>query len=262
MTFKTLSYEKRDSEAWITLNQPDKLNALGVEGSSELRQALDELMDDRDARVLVLTGSGRAFCAGGDVASFHAHGEEAPRVLRAIIFNLHTAISYLLDLQIPVVAGINGVTAGAGMGLFMAADMAIAVESARFTMAYTAIGATPDGSSTFFLPRLVSTRRAMELALTNRTLTAQEALEWGLVNQVVAEEQYEAALRKLVEQLKNGPTRAFGNTRRLIRQSLYTPLATQLEDEGNTIAAMGRTADFREGVAAFVEKRKPGFSGR
>lgn len=262
MTFKTLRYEKRDSEVWITLNQPEKLNALGVEAASELRQALDELKDDDDARILVITGTGRAFCAGGDVATFHAHGEQAPSVLRAIIFHLHAAISYMLDLKIPVVAGINGVTAGAGMGLCMAADLAIAVESAKFTMAYTAIGATPDGSSTFFLPRLVGTRRALELALTNRTLTAQEAFEWGLVNDVVADDRYSEALEKLVQRLKGGATVAFGHTRRLLRQSLHTPLATQLEDEGNTIATMGRTADFREGVAAFVEKRKPRFSGR
>ncbi len=141
------------------------------------------------------------------------------------------------------------------------ADIAIAAESAVFTMAYTGIGATPDGSSTYFLPRIIGTRRAMELALTNRQLSAQEALDWGMINAVVPDAELVGELDKLARRLSRGPTRAFGKTRRLIRESLHTSLATQLENEAECIISMGATEDFREGVTAFIEKRKPAFKG-
>jgi len=247
MALTTLRYEMNAGVGWITLDQPQSMNALSIELASELRETLGVVKDDPQVRVLVLTGSGRGFCAGGDVAAFYD--------------NLHAAIAYMLDLKIPVIAGINGVVAGAGMGLCMATDLAIAAESARFTMAYTGIGAAPDGSTSFFLPRLVGSRRAMELMLTNRRLDAAEALEWGLVNRVVPDDQLEPELRKLADQLGNGPTAAYGMARRLVRESLYSSVATQLENEANSIVASAKTADFREGVAAFVEKRKAEFKG-
>jgi len=261
MDYQALLYENADGIARITLSRPKSLNALDLTLGSELRNALEEVRHDASVRVLVLTGLGRGFSAGGDVASFHAHVDAAPQYLRELLMHFHTAIATLLELSVPVIAGINGVTAGAGMGFCLAADLAIAAESAVFNMAYTGIGATPDGSTTYFLPRVVGTRRAMEMVLLNRTLSADEALTWGLVNEVVPDDELAAAVQALAERLRDGPTRAYGNARRLIRESHNTQLATQLEDEGNSIAAMGATADFREGVTAFIEKRKPHFTG-
>ena len=261
MDYQALKYENADGIARITFSRPEALNALDPTLATELRTALEEVRGDRSVRVLVLTGTGRAFSAGGDVASFHAHIDTAPAFLRELLMHFHSAIATLLDLPVPVIAGVNGVAAGAGMGFCMAADLAVAAESAVFTMAYTGIGATPDGSTTYFLPRIIGTRRAMEMVLLNRVLSAQEALEWGLVNEVVADDDLGDAVQALAVRLRDGPTRAYGNARRLIRESLNTQLATQLENEGNSIVAMGATADFREGVTAFVEKRKPRFTG-
>lgn len=148
------------------------------------------------------------------------------------------------------------------MGLFLAADLAIAAESATFVMAYTGIGVCPDGGSTFFVPRLVGQRRALELMLTNRRLSAREALDWGLVNQVVPDADLVAAVRAQAERLAHGPTLAFAQARALLRQSFSNTAEAQLEQEARSLAAMGATADFREGVTAFVEKRSPSFSGR
>jgi 2-(1,2-epoxy-1,2-dihydrophenyl)acetyl-CoA isomerase len=262
MTYKTLVSDLVNGIARITLSRPDSLNALDVDMARELHHSLDALRDDTEIRVLVLTGTGRGFCAGGDVAAFRAHLDEERDYLRELLMHFHAAVATLLDLRVPVIAAVNGVTAGAGMGLCMATDLAIAAESAVFTMAYTAIGATPDGSTTYFLPRIVGTRRAMDMVLLNRKLDAREALEWGLVNQVVDDDALPDAIADLAEKLRDGPTRAYGNARRLIRESFNTAIATQLEAEGSSIIEMAGTEDFREGVTAFIDKRQPAFRGR
>ena len=258
MDFETIEYRKRHNSVWITLNQPDSLNALSLAMSTELEQALTALSNDGDARVLVLTANGRGFCAGGDVAAFN----DDPDNVGPILSHVHAVMRRLAALDMPIVAGINGITVGAGMGLCMAVDLAIAAESSAFTMAYTAIGATPDGSSTFFLPRMVGTRRAMELAVTNRKLNAQDALDWGLVNQVVPDDELGDALDRFVAKLEHGPTRAYAGVRHLLHASLQSTRDEQLDREGDSIVAMSQTADFREGVAAFMQKRKAEFHGR
>ena len=262
MTYTTLSYEEDEGIAKITLDRPDTLNALDIELGRDLHRVLGDIRDNPDVRVLILTGTGRGFSAGGDVAAFHAHLDNERAFLRELLVSFHASIAAILELRIPVIAGINGVTAGAGMGFCMATDLAIAAESAVFTMAYTGIGATPDGSTTYFLPRIVGTRRAMEMVLLNRKLGAREALDWGLVNEVVADDELDDAVYDLAARLRDGPTLAYGNARRLIRESLNTTYATQLENEGLSIVEMGGTEDFREGVTAFVEKRRPEFRGR
>ena len=178
-----------------------------------------------------------------------------------IIGHLHAAIIRIHELPFPVVAGVNGVTAGAGMGLLLATDLAVATESAVFVMGYTGIGATPDGSSSFFLPRNIGTRRAMELTLTNRTLGAAEALEWGLLNKVAPDDEFAAGLTAYVERLAAGPTKAYAAARRLIRDSHHTALPVQLDNEHAAFKEITASDDFREGVTAFAEKRKPAFKG-
>ncbi|MCP4328018.1 MAG: enoyl-CoA hydratase [Alphaproteobacteria bacterium] len=262
MGYETLGLEKDDGIATITMSRPASLNALDVKLAAELREVLEDLREDSDVRVLIITGSGRGFCAGGDVAAFHANLDHEPRYLRDLLLHFHTAMACLVALPFPVIASINGVAAGAGMGFCLAPDLAIAAESAVFTMAYTRIGATPDGSTTYFLPRVVGTRRAMEMILLNRSLTAAEALDWGIVNMVVADGALEDEVKKLAIKLRDGPTVAYSAARRLVGGSFDASLAAQLEREGASIAAMGATADFREGVTAFVEKRPAQFKGR
>ena len=175
---------------------------------------------------------------------------------------LHGVISRLCRSDKPVIMAVNGVAAGGGLSLALAGDLVIATESARFTMAYSKIAATPDGSSTYFLPRLVGLRRAMELFFTNRVLSAREAAEWGLVTRVVADAELLAAVDALADELAAGPTRAFGGAKRLFHQSTYESLETQMELEARSIAAMGHTEYFAAGVTAFAAKRAPTFQGR
>lgn len=250
-----------DGVATVRLNDPPSLNALSAPVAAELEEVIAGLSDDASVRALVLTGTGRAFCAGGDVQSFYDHREDPHDIMRAVIDGLHGAVERLIDAPFPTVAAINGVVAGAGMGIALATDMAIAAESAMFTMAYTGIGVSPDGSSTFFLPRLVGTRVAMEMILTNKRVSSEEALSLGIVNSVVPDGElaYEAA--NLGARLAVGPTLAYVRARKLIRSSLGADAVGQMEAEATGILAAGETKDFYEGVSAFIEKRPPGFTG-
>jgi 2-(1,2-epoxy-1,2-dihydrophenyl)acetyl-CoA isomerase len=221
-----------------------------------------EVRRDSSVRALVLAGEGKAFSAGGDVGEFHAQIDSIPAFLHELVGHFHAAIIDLLHMEKPVIASVAGVVAGGGMGLFMAADLAVAAENASFVMAYTGIGASPDGGTTFFLPRLVGARRAMELMLTNRRLTAREALDWGLVNQVVPSADLASTVRRLANQMASGPTQAFAQVRTLIRRSFSNTAEAQVDEEAQGLVTMAATADLREGVTAFVEKRTPTFTGR
>ncbi|MDD9932636.1 MAG: enoyl-CoA hydratase-related protein [Myxococcales bacterium] len=262
MDFETLTMSQEGALARITLNRPDAFNALNLKMALELREAVRHVEMDESVRALLLTGAGKAFCAGGDVASFHGALPMPEQLIKDIVLPMHDAIAIMTHMDKPVVVAINGVAAGAGMGLAMAPDIAIASEKAKFSMAYTGIAAAPDGSTTFYLPRLVGLRRALELTLENRVLSAQEAMEWGLANQVVPPEELEAAALERARKLAVGPTRALGMAKRLLHRSFESSLETQLMREGRGIASMGSTEDFAEGVTAFVEKRDPEFQGR
>ena len=247
--------------ATLRLNDPDSMNALSVSMGAEFDEAMDELVRDTSVRVLVVTGTGRAFSAGGDVQAFYDKRDAPTETMQAVLDGLHGSVSKLLTAPFPTIAAINGVVAGAGMGLAMATDLALAVDSAVFTMAYTGIGVSPDGSSTFFLPRLVGTRRAMELILTNRVLSAPEALDLGIVNQVVPEDGFDAAVAKLALKLAKGPTLAYVRARELLMASFQNDPFSQMDAEAAAIIAAGATNDFYEGISAFIEKRRPGFTG-
>jgi 2-(1,2-epoxy-1,2-dihydrophenyl)acetyl-CoA isomerase len=247
--------------ATVRLDDPGSLNALSVEMANQLRAALSDLAHDPSIRALVLTGTGRGFCAGGDVQSFYDNREDPADVMAEVIDGLHGAIEVLIDLPFPTVAAINGVVAGAGMGLAMATDLAIAVDDAIFTMAYTGIGVSPDGSSTYFLPRLVGTRVAMEMILTNRRVNAEEAVTLGLINRAVPADAFESEVAAMGEKLARGPTHAYVRSRHLLRSSLTNDPIAQMAAEGRGIMAAGETKDFYEGVSAFIEKRRPTFTG-
>ena len=261
-TYTTINLEVREGVAEITLNRPEAANALNDELAQELHHAVLRCDADPAVRALIITGSGRFFCAGGDLKAFAAQGDDMPRFLKQVAGEFHMAIARLNRMDAPVIMAINGVAAGAGFSFALAGDLALAAESARFTMAYTRAGLTPDGSSTYFLPRVVGLRRAKELTLTNRTLSAQEALAWGIVNRVVPDAELMPAARALAAELAQGATLALGAAKRLLDSGLNDTLETAMEDEAQTIAAMARTADGRGGIQAFLEKRQPEFRGQ
>lgn len=261
MEYSTLLFDFSDNVAQITLNRPEVANAVNLEMASDLMRAAIRCSEDPAVRAVLLTGSGRIFCSGGDLKSFAAQGENLPRYVKEVTTYLHVAISHLTRMDAPLVAAVNGFAAGAGTSLAFAADILVAAESAGFTMAYTRAGLTPDGSVTYFLPRLVGTKRALELTLTNRVLSAQEAFNWGIVSKVVPDAKLLMEAGNLATQLAAGPTRALAASKRLLLDSWSGTLETQMEHESRAIADMARTADAVEGIAAFLEKRAARFTG-
>jgi 2-(1,2-epoxy-1,2-dihydrophenyl)acetyl-CoA isomerase len=261
MEYRTLQYALDKHVARITLNRPDAANALDGEMGRELMLAAIRASEDRAVRAVILTGAGRLFCAGGDLKLFASQGERLPAHLKELAGCLHLAISRFVRMDAPVIAAVNGAAGGAGFSLCLFADLVIAAESAKFTLAYTRAGLSPDGGSTYFLPRIVGLRRALELALTNRVLGAREAHDWGIVTKVVPDAALQAEAQALAEQLAAGATRAFGAAKRLLHHSFSESLETQMELEAQAIAERARGADAREGIAAFVAKRAPKFGG-
>jgi 2-(1,2-epoxy-1,2-dihydrophenyl)acetyl-CoA isomerase len=262
MAYQHLTVERAANVATLTLNRPDAYNALNLPLGRELFSASIELDEDPDVRCVVITGAGRAFCAGGDVKDFV---DNLPRIgahIKELTTYLHGAISRLARSDKPVIVAVNGVAAGGGFSLALSGDLVVAAESAKFTMAYSKIAASPDGSSSYFLPRLVGLRRAMELYFTNRVLTAREAVEWGMITRAVPDAELKGAVAALAAELAQGPSRSFGIAKRLLHQSTWESLETQMELEAQGIAACGHTEDFRAGVTAFAEKGTPTFRGR
>ena len=197
--YTTISFEARDGVAHVALNRPDSANSLNATLSGELMDAVVRCEDDADVRAVIVTGSGsRFFCAGADLKGFYSAGSE----LKSRVSIFHAVLSRLVRADFPVIAAVNGAAAGAGMGLACACDLVFAAKSARFTMAYTKVGLSPDGSTTYFLPRRIGIGRALELALLNRTLTADEALHWGIVNRVIPDEALAAEAHTVAAQLE------------------------------------------------------------
>ena len=261
MDYQTLNFDVDSGVATITLNRPEALNAMSPAMAKELHEVALQIDANNSVRAVILTGTGKAFCAGGDLGAFVAAGEQARTLILQMTGDLHLALSRLSRNRAPVIAAINGTAAGAGFSLAMAADLAIAEEQAVFTMAYTNAGLSPDGSSTYFMPRKIGDRRTRELMLTNRLLTAPEALDWGVVNQVVEGGGALAAARVMATGMAQGPTEAYAQVKRLLDSSFSQSLETQMELEARAIADQVASVDGQEGMLAFVEKRKPQFRG-
>ena len=261
MKFETLLVDIVDGVAEITLNRPESANAMDPLMAREISTLAIECDTNPDVRAVLITGAGRMFCAGGDLKGF-AEDDNISATLLTMAGDLHMGLSRFARMAAPVVGAINGTAAGAGFSLALATDIALAADNAVFTMAYTQAGLSPDGSSTYFAPRRLGDRRARELMLTNRVLSAQEALEWGVINQVVTPDDLIADARKLARKLACGPTQAFGAVKTLLNHSFDNALEAQLELESRSIAKLGSGEDGQEGIAAFVAKRKPNFKGR
>ena len=242
----------------LRLNRPEALNALDVPMACALAQAARELVVDPDVRAVLLSGTGRVFCSGGDLLQMRT---EQTSTTRDLIEALHEAILLLNNLRAPVLASVHGVVAGAGMSLMMACDLAIAAAGTRFNLAYVNVGASCDGSSSWSLPRIVGLRKAFEIALLGETLDSSEALRIGLLNRVVAADELEASSRALALRLANGPTHALGEIKRLLRSSQQTSLADQLDAESAAFLRCTDTTDFRGAVGAFFAKRSAEFTG-
>ena len=258
----TVNLDIRDGVGRITLDRPEAANTISPLMARELLDIGIECDENPEVRAILLRSTGRMFCGGGDVAAFSSSGDSLPRVLKEMTAFLHASLTRLVRGRAPIVAAVQGPAAGAGFSMACAADLVVASEKAVFTMAYTAAGLTPDGSSTYFLPRILGRHRTLELILTNRALSAAEALDWGLVTEVVPPEELEARAEALARQIAAGPTWAYGAARRLVLQSFSEDLESQMEFESQAIADAARTEDAKEGMAAFLEKRRPVFKGR
>ncbi len=258
---ETVLLEIDDGLAIVTLNRPDVGNALSSEMSTRLRNIMVQISADRSVRAVLLKANGKVWFGGGDLSEFADKGDGSFAHLADMTVDFHAAISRMTKFDPPVIAAVTGAAGGAGMSLVSACDMVVCGESTKFTMGYTKAGLTPDGSSTFFLARVVGLRRAMDLVLTNRLLSATEAEDWGLVNRVVPDDEVVAEAEKLARKLASGPTRSFGAAKRLLYEGMNRSLEAAMEHESITIAQASLTPDAKEGMAAFLEKRRADFTG-
>jgi 2-(1,2-epoxy-1,2-dihydrophenyl)acetyl-CoA isomerase len=253
---------KENGVAWLTINRPDVLNACDLDTLRDFQVALKDFESDSSVRCIVITGAGRAFCAGADLQSLiNRRGEGKLSISDDLRYGFNPIISKIRSIEKPVIAMINGVAAGAGMGIAFACDLRIMSESARFVEAFAKVGLVPDSGSTFFMTRLLGLTRAMELAFTGEGIDAKECERLGIVNKVVRREDLETETRKLAEKLARGP-RSIGLSKRALNRALSLDLDGALEYEAYLQEIAGRTHDFEEGINSFIGKREPNFEGK
>jgi 2-(1,2-epoxy-1,2-dihydrophenyl)acetyl-CoA isomerase len=263
VTYESIRHESAAGVARLTLNRPDRLNSFTAKMHEELRDALARVRADASARVLLLTGAGRGFCAGQDLSDRAVAPGDAPVDLGASIeANYRPLVLALRSFPMPVVCAVNGVAAGAGANIALACDLVIAARSASFIQAFCKIGLIPDSGGTFFLPRLVGSARAMGLAMLGDKLPAQQAADWGLIWKCVDDADLAPTVEALVVQLAQAPTRGLVATRNALHAASNATLEEQLDLERDLQRELGYGADYREGVAAFLDKRPPRFTGK
>lgn len=260
--YETIEYEVSDGVATVTLCRPHALNAFSVRMQQDLAEAIGQLAEDDSVRAVVLTGAGRGFCAGGDIQEMHDVKTSHPTDSRKKIQHmLRTVLMPLVRLEKPVIAAVHGAAVGAGMNLALAADIVLAAENARLSQIFVKVGLVPDTGGLYLLTRLIGLNRAKELCFTGRMLDAQEAFELGLVNRVVPNDRLQSEARSLALQLARGPSVAIGLTKTLLNHASSASLDEMAEYEAYALAVSLSTADHREGIRAFQEKREPNFLG-
>jgi 2-(1,2-epoxy-1,2-dihydrophenyl)acetyl-CoA isomerase len=260
---ETVTLERRDGELRITLNRPDALNAWNKQLGTDLLAAVREAAADDGVRAVVITGAGRAFSSGADLrAGFDPTPEGHPDVETVLHERYHPIIAGLRELPKPVVAAVNGPAVGIGCSLALACDLIVARESAYFLLAFVNIGLVPDGGSSLLLPERIGLARATEMAMLGERVSAKQALEWGLINRVTADDELDAVVDELAARLAAGPTRAYAGIKRQFNAWLFTRMAEQLDLEASIQQQSAASGDFVEGVQAFLEKRPAAFSGR
>jgi 2-(1,2-epoxy-1,2-dihydrophenyl)acetyl-CoA isomerase len=263
MTFETILLESTGAVARLTLNRPDRLNSFNTRMHAEVREALDRVRESGSARVLVLTGAGRGFCAGQDLSdSAVTPGDQPVDLGQTVDQHYKPLVLALRNLPMPVIAAVNGVAAGAGANIALACDLVVAARSAAFIQSFCKIGLVPDSGGTWILPRLVGTARAMGLALLGDRLDAERAQEWGLIWRCVDDGDLGDEVDSLAEQLAKAPTLGLARTKHALYEAFGRSLEQQLDIERDYQRELGYTADYAEGVAAFSEKRTPSFIGR
>jgi 2-(1,2-epoxy-1,2-dihydrophenyl)acetyl-CoA isomerase len=263
MSYQTILFEVSGGVARLTLNRPDRLNSFNVEMHGEVRDALSQLTNNSEARVLVLTGAGRGFCAGQDLGDRAvAPGGQGVDLGDSIENYYKPLVLALRNLPMPVIGAINGVAAGAGANIALACDLVIAAKSASFVQAFAKLGLVPDSGGTWFLPRLLGNARAMGLAMLGDKLPAEQAAQWGLIWRCVEDAELKSTVDQLATQLAAAPTRGLARTKQAIYESWGHSLEQQLDQERDFQRELGRSQDYAEGVAAFTEKRTPKFTGR
>ena len=262
MSYNAISYDVTDNVATITLNRPDDANALNAEMAREMLDVSIRCGADPAVRAVIITATGKMFCAGGDLKEMDAKGDAKQEHLTRMAGDLHSSIVRFQHADAPVIMAVNGTAAGGGFSLMLSGDIILASDKAKFVSAYTAAGLTPDGSSTYFLAKHIGLLRAKELVLTNRTLSAEEALSWGLITKVVPGEQLMDEARTLAATFASGPTKAYGGAKALLLNAYNSAIEAQLEAETRGIAGMMATRDAPHGLEAFIKKEKPSFEGR
>jgi 2-(1,2-epoxy-1,2-dihydrophenyl)acetyl-CoA isomerase len=256
--YESIALEQSGPIARITLNRADAANAMNDTMLRELADAARRC-DHSATKVVVLTGAGRFFSAGGDLRAMASSSSTAGHYVKTMADDLHRAISTFARMDAVLITAVNGVAAGAGFSLAVTGDLVLAAESATFTMAYTAAGLSPDGSSSYYLPRLIGVRRTQELMLTNRRLSAGEALQWGLLTEVVDDAGLAARVDAVAQRIASGARRSASAVKKLVLMSFTSGLEEQMEWEGRLIAECADSADGTEGIDAFLQKRRPEF---
>ncbi|UMZ72954.1 enoyl-CoA hydratase/isomerase family protein [Natranaerofaba carboxydovora] len=262
MENRKVLFEVEDNIAYITLNNPGSLNALDESLLDELIEVMDESSDRTDVRTIIISGKGNAFSAGGDLNALKNALEQEPEECLGVVRKVGLAALRIRNARKPVIASIKGAAAGAGFNFALACDFRICTEDAKFIQSFVNIGLVPDMGGTYLLTQMIGAAKATELIMTGRTVEAKEALELGLVNKVVPGEDLEKATKEFANKLAQGPTKAFGNMKALVNRSAFSGLESILDNELEYQINCAKTEDFKEGVSAFLEKRKPEFKGK